>query len=281
MCFVLILSRKWFVVCRIFNVVSYLINCISYISFFCFVVFRNLNGVSFFKILRHVMFRIIVKCQQVFFVFKIIFIFRRSCCLNYLFIHRIVSIISRVLHLLFIYYYFIFILWAQSPNPTQPILAHLAYSRTGPKSGLKYYKPNCHTQFRPFTQLSCEDHESPADRPALLAREASCMGPLLMYVLRSRFDQHHASPARQFVSWLLHSYCVHVQTADSFFPCVASFLVGTPKKQPMLPLAAWRFLQHANSAPTQAPVLVFLLISSCFLLLVPSLCSPASPIIPQ
>ena len=39
MCFVLILSRKRFVVCRIFKCFSYLIHCISYVSFFLFCLF--------------------------------------------------------------------------------------------------------------------------------------------------------------------------------------------------------------------------------------------------
>ena len=63
------------------------------------------------------------------------------------------------------------------------------------------------------------------------AQDTSCMGLLLMHVPRIRFGQHHASPAQQFVSWLFPSSCVHVRTADFVFPCAASFLMSTPRKQ--------------------------------------------------
>ena len=104
MCFVLILSRKQFVVCRIFNVVSYLINCISYVSFFfCFVAFRNLNGVLFFKSYVMLCFVLSLNVNKGFsfsksFVFLKVVLFKLIVI-----IHRIVLIIIRVLHLLFLY----------------------------------------------------------------------------------------------------------------------------------------------------------------------------------
>ena len=55
-----------------------------------------------------------VKRQQVF-SFSKSFYFQKVALFK-LFVYHIVSIISRVLRLLFISYYFIFCLWAQSPN---------------------------------------------------------------------------------------------------------------------------------------------------------------------